>query len=76
MVLALSEQIEEIFVGRHAELKRLASLLEFTQEFREHFVYVLLNAPGVGKTTLLRQFGAMLESKGEEKVWHVRKSYF
>lgn len=57
----LSAEIRRIFVGRRAELAQLAELWSLAQEEAEHLVYVLLNAPGVGKTMLLREFGSRLE---------------
>ncbi len=65
-------RVRDIFVGRQAELSRLQGLWGETLEPREHQVYVFLNAPGVGKTTLLRRFGLMLGVRGAALFVHVR----
>ena len=51
------ENIQEIFVGRGAELTNLGDLWNGILKPKEHFAYTLLNAPGTGKTTLLNYFG-------------------
>lgn len=53
--------LDEIFVGRTEELKILWALWNKSIKDEEHFVYVMLNAPGTGKTRLLQYFGEMLE---------------
>ncbi|MHA1730303.1 MAG: ATP-binding protein [Promethearchaeota archaeon] len=53
--------ISRIFVGRERELRQLEGLWELACQPGEHRVYVLLNAPGTGKTTLLTRFGEILE---------------
>ncbi len=55
--------LDDLFVGRTEELALLNALWEKTLKPREHNVYVLLNAPGIGKTRLLEQFGVSLESR-------------
>lgn len=57
--------IKEIFVGRRSELQQLEALWKVASLSEEHFVYVLLNAPGVGKTTLINFFGASLETNAK-----------
>ncbi len=57
--------IRKIFIGRHLELRRLRGLWDLACQDEEHLVYVLLNAPGVGKTTLINHFGNMLEAEGK-----------
>lgn len=59
------QQVQEIFVGRHAELRRLRVLWAKTREEGEHLVNVLLNTPGIGKTTLLQHFGRSVEANRE-----------
>ncbi len=63
MPITLDLDLEEIFVGRHEELNRLRKIWEQTLKPREHFVYVVLNAPGTGKTRLLSYFGELLEQE-------------
>lgn len=58
-------QIKSIFVGRHSELQELENLWKFACQDGEHFVHVFLNAPGVGKTTLINQFGNWLENNNQ-----------
>ena len=58
-------QIRRIFVGRHSELQKLMGLWGLACSGGEHLVYVFLNAPGVGKTTLINKFGVDLESEGK-----------
>jgi AAA ATPase-like protein len=57
--------IDEIFVGREEELKQLQILWNKSLLNGEHKAYVMLNAPGVGKTSLLHHFGKQLESKNQ-----------
>ncbi|MHA1660732.1 MAG: ATP-binding protein [Promethearchaeota archaeon] len=63
MIKSFIPQIKKIFVGRHLELQQLEELWDFSCQDEEHFVYVFLNAPGVGKTTLINHFGKSLESE-------------
>ena len=58
--------IEDIFVGRIKELKELQDKFHKSLKGKENKVYAVLNAPGVGKTTLLHYFGKQLmkERKG------------
>ena len=56
-------EIRDIFVGRESELKTLTKLLAVACKNEEHLLYVLLNAPGVGKTTLIQHFGKIMEEK-------------
>jgi hypothetical protein len=65
MFEAILDQIKNIFVGRTAELARLQVYWKMSQESGEHMVYVLLNAPGIGKTALMKCFGHDLEQKRE-----------
>lgn len=63
MLRKLVSRVSEIFVGRIPELERLEDLWDLACQDREHFVYVFLNAPGIGKTTLINYFGEYLESE-------------
>ena len=63
MFETILDQIKKIFVGRTAELARLQVYWKMAQESGEHMVHVLLNAPGIGKTALIRQFGQNVENK-------------
>ncbi len=74
MLTKYSVQLEKIFVGREEELDLLANLWEATLEPGEHFVYVLLNAPGTGKTKLLKHFGESLEKNGRGLFFFYRCS--
>ena len=65
MFESILDQIKNIFVGRAAELARLQVYWKMVQESGEHMVYVLLNAPGIGKTALMKYFGHDLEQKKE-----------
>lgn len=58
------EDLTSIFVGREVELQDLEKSWENCQKDGENFVFVYFNAPGVGKTTLLRKFGQAIEKKG------------
>lgn len=69
---AILARVGDIFVGRAAELRRLRGLWTLANEDREHRVYVLLNAPGVGKTTLIAHFGKQIEAAGEGLYLHWR----
>lgn len=64
-------QLKQIFVGRQKELEDLSLLWDDATDPRgyENFVYVYFNAPGIGKTTLLKRFGEKLEQ--EEKGVHI-----
>jgi Cdc6-like AAA superfamily ATPase len=55
--------IQSIFVGRKEELDDLDQIWQDTQDPNENKIHVLLNAPGVGKTALLKHFGKTIESK-------------
>lgn len=55
--------LSEIFVGRENELEELGRLWTLATKPKEFFVYVLLNSPGVGKTTFLNYFGESLHEK-------------
>ncbi len=63
MLRKLVSRVSEIFVGRIPELERLEDLWDLACQDRKHLVYVFLNAPGVGKTTLINYFGEYLESE-------------
>ncbi len=65
MIKKIIPQIRKIFVGRLAELEELEDLWDFSRDDVEHFVHVFLNAPGVGKTTLINHFGKLLEAEGK-----------
>jgi len=65
MIKKIIPQIKKIFVGRHSELEQLEGLWEFSCEDVEHPVYVFLNTPGVGKTTLIDHFGKFIEAEGK-----------
>ena len=62
MLEGIISNVADIFVGRHTELNHLESLLKIACQDREHLVYVFLNAPGVGKTTLIDHFGKSIEA--------------
>ena len=70
MLSLAATKLDEIFVGRQEELMILNALWEHALEPVEHFVYVMLNAPGTGKTRLLRQFGEQLEHDGKGLYFH------
>ena len=57
--------LDQIFVGRHHELRILSKLWKKALEPGEHLVYVMLNAPGTGKTRLLQHFGQQLERENQ-----------
>ncbi len=63
MIENIIDNIGEIFVGRHSELQRLHNLWRLAKKEQEHMVYVFLNAPGVGKTTLVNHFGKIIEEQ-------------
>ncbi|KKN33594.1 hypothetical protein LCGC14_0802230 [marine sediment metagenome] len=65
MIEDIISRIRNIFVGRKPELQRLKGLWELACQNKEHLVYVFLNAPGVGKTTLIHHFGKYLELEGK-----------
>ncbi len=68
-----SAYLARLFVGRKEELALLDVLWQATVEQQgEHFVYVMLNAPGTGKTRLLQQFGEHLERKGKGLMFFYR----
>lgn len=52
-------------MGREPELEVLDDLWQASQAPGEHEVFVLLNAPGVGKTVLLNKFGSLLHEGHE-----------
>ena len=57
MIEDILSRIRNIFIGRKPELRRLKGLWELACQDKEHLVYIFLNAPGVGKTTLIHHFG-------------------
>lgn len=63
-------RLQGIFVGRKEELAYLESLWEGTLQSGEHYVHVLLNAPGTGKTRLLKYFGEQLEAREQGLYLH------
>ncbi|TFF88336.1 MAG: ATP-binding protein [Promethearchaeota archaeon] len=65
MIEDILSRIRNIFVGRKPELQRLKGLWDLACQDKEHLVYVFLNAPGVGKTTLIHHFGKNLELEGK-----------
>jgi energy-coupling factor transporter ATP-binding protein EcfA2 len=65
MIEEILSRIRNIFIGRKPELQRLKGLWELACQDKEHLVYVFLNAPGVGKTTLIHHFGKFLESENK-----------
>lgn len=65
MIEDILSRIRNIFIGRKPELQRLKGLWELACQDKEHLVYVFLNAPGVGKTTLIHHFGKSLELEGK-----------
>ncbi len=56
---------KKIFVGREKDLETLSSLFDdcMSADRGPPHVYSYLNAPGIGKTTLIQQFGRMIEGK-------------
>lgn len=72
MLERVQARIPRIFVGRQSELASLTALWEMTGEGGEHLVYVFLNAPGVGKTTLIHHFGQHLEAARRGLALHFR----
>lgn len=70
MIAEIIYKIYRIFVDREEMIKELRKIWEFSCDEGEHFVHVFLNAPGVGKTALIDQFGYLIES--ERKGLHVR----
>lgn len=69
MLNKLSYKIRTIFIGRKSELGTLDELWDqSTNKKKENLLHVLLNAPGVGKTTLIRHFGYKIEEK-QRKVY-------
>ena len=65
MIEEILSNVADIFVGRDSELQRLKSLWTLACQDREHLVHVFLNAPGVGKTTLIDHFGKSIEAEGK-----------
>ncbi len=65
MIEDILSRIRNIFIGRKPELQGLKGLWELACQDKEHLVYVFLNAPGVGKTTLIHHFGKCLELEGK-----------
>lgn len=65
MIEDVLPKVADIFVGREPELRRLNGFWKLARKEGEHLVYVLLNAPGVGKTTLINYFGKSIEEKGK-----------
>ncbi len=65
MIEDILSRIRNIFIGRKPELQRLKGLWDLACQNKEHLVYVFLNAPGVGKTTLIHHFGEFLESENK-----------
>ena len=53
MIEDIIYRVEEIFVGRQKVLRRLEMLRNLSLKDKEPKVYVFLNTPGVGKTTLI-----------------------
>lgn len=62
--------VTDIFVGRQKELATLDELWHYSLKKREHRAYVIFNAPGVGKTTLLKKFGEILETEKKGVHFH------
>ena len=63
MLTKYSRQIKKIFVGRKEELELFECIWEDIVEYGEHPLYAMLNAPGIGKTRLLKYFGENLEKR-------------
>jgi energy-coupling factor transporter ATP-binding protein EcfA2 len=74
MELNFSFNIQKIFVGREEELKDLHNYWKFTHDGSENKIYVLLNAPGVGKTVLLKKFGSILKEQKKALFIHFQCS--
>ncbi len=64
MLKKIISQISDIFVGRTNELEILEDIWSLALQDKEHLVYIFLNAPGIGKTTLIHYFGNFLEKEG------------
>ncbi|MHA1681685.1 MAG: hypothetical protein ACTSUE_11805 [Promethearchaeota archaeon] len=70
MIEDYSGILKGIFVGRKSELANFWNLWNAcTKVPGENLVYTLLNAPGVGKTALMKKFPEKLEERGEEFIW-------
>jgi hypothetical protein len=65
MLTNIISAVKDIFVGRENELATFRDIWQLTNRSGEHFVYVVLNAPGTGKTTLIEHFGNDIEQKKE-----------
>jgi hypothetical protein len=65
MLTNLISAVKGIFVGRENELATLRDIWQLANKSGEHFVYVVLNAPGTGETTLIEHFGNGIEHNKE-----------
>lgn len=63
MLEGMDLDLRNIFVGREAEIQNLRDKLKLALKDEEHLVYVILNAPGVGKTTLINHFGKLIQQE-------------
>jgi len=61
----VNEIMRGIFVGREQDIENLHALWEWACDKSSfpRYAYALLNAPGIGKTSLLDHFGKMLMDK-------------
>jgi hypothetical protein len=77
MLEGVVDRISRIFVGRLPELQRLSNLWDMACIPGEHRIYVMLNAPGIGKTTLMNHFGTQLHvyQKGLYLEFGCKKEY-
>ena len=66
--------IKDIFVGRRKELDDLHIKFRNSLKGNENEVYAVLNAPGVGKTTLLQFFGNQLMDGGKALMVEIKSS--
>jgi tetratricopeptide (TPR) repeat protein len=59
----LDQRQQSGFVGRKEQVNRFRQNLEFSlEDSRKHFLFNVWGEPGVGKSTLLRQFSKMAKS--------------
>ena len=64
------------FVGRKTELNRFREFVEIVNEFTEGATMVVHGAPGVGKTSLLREFENTAGRDGTARVVRLRRKSF
>ena len=64
------------FVGRKTELNRFREFVEIVNEFTEGATMVVHGAPGVGKTSLLREFENTAGRDGTARIVRLRRKSF